>query len=43
MEWNRSCTREGVVMVVGREVVGLVQVYYQRYGGGDPAVAIICL
>lgn len=41
VEWNSSCTREGVA--VGREVVGLVEVYYQRYGGSDPAVAIICL
>lgn len=44
VEWNSSCTREGgVVMVVGREAVGLVEVYYQRYAGSDPAVAIICL
>ena len=42
MEWNSSCTREGRE-VVGREAVGLVEVYYQRYAGSDPAVAIICL
>lgn len=42
VEWNSSCTREGRE-VVGREAVGLVEVYYQRYAGSDPAVAIICL
>lgn len=35
----------GIVLVHARgwAARGLVEVYYQRYAGSDPAVAIICL
>lgn len=43
LAWNGIVLVHARGSVVGREAVGLVEVYYQRYGGGDPAVAIICL